>query len=187
MLTATDDIDILVSMWSNLFSAIIEKHAPMTEMRVSETYCPWIDKDLKKLMQTRDKLKKAAVKRKSQILMDSYKQVRNKVNVRNIKLKRQYYTAKIAACQGNMKESWKAINEFLNKRSKSSNIDCLKQSGLVTIQKKEISNSMDNLFCSVGKDLADKINSTSNPLLAAGYEINKRRQTFHFMTIEGDE
>ena len=34
MLTATDNIDILVNLWSNLFSAIIEKHAPMTEMRV---------------------------------------------------------------------------------------------------------------------------------------------------------
>ena len=181
MLTATDDIDILVNLWSNLFSAIIEKHA---EMRVSETYCPWIDKDLKKLMQTRDKLKKAAVKRKSQILMDSYRHVRNKLNVLNIKLKRQYYTAKIAACQGNMKESWKAINEFLNKRSKSSNIDCLKQSGSVTIKKNEISNSMNNFFCSVGKDLADKINPTSNPLLVGDYEINKQKKTFHFMTIE---
>ena len=70
-----------------------------------ETYCPWINKDLKKLMQTRDKLKKVAVKRKSQVLMDAYKQVRNKVNVLNIKLKRQYYTAKIVACQGKMKES----------------------------------------------------------------------------------
>ena len=109
MLTETDDIDVLVSSWSNLFSLIIEKHAPMTVMRVSEKYCPWIDKDLKKLMQTRDKLKKAAAKRKSQFLMDSYRQVRNKVNVLKIQLKKQYYTNKISACQGNMKESWKTI------------------------------------------------------------------------------
>ena len=66
-------------------------------------------------MQTRDKLKKAAAKRKSQFLMDSYRQVRNKVNVLNIQLKKQYYTNKISACQGNMKESWKTINEILNK------------------------------------------------------------------------
>ena len=104
MLTETDDIDVLVSSWSNLFSLIIEKHAPMTVMRVSEKYCPWIDKDLKKLMQTRDELKKAAAKRKSQFLMDSYRQVRNKVNVLNIQLKKQYYTNKISACQGNMKD-----------------------------------------------------------------------------------
>ena len=107
----------------------------MTAMRVSEKYCPWIDKDLKKLMQTRDKLKKAAAKRKSQFLMDSYRQVRSGVNVLNIQLKKQYYTNKISACQGNMKESWKAINELLNKRSKSSNIDCLKESGSETVHK----------------------------------------------------
>ena len=129
MLTETDDIAVLVSSWSHLFSLIIEKHAPIIVMRVSEKYCPWIDKDLKKLMQTREKLKKAAAKRKSQFLMDSYRQVRNKVNVLNIQLKKQYYTNKISACQGNMKESWKAINEILNKRSKSSNIDCLKETG----------------------------------------------------------
>ena len=126
----------------------------MTVMRVSEKYCPWIDKDLKKLMQTRDKLKKVATKRKSQFLMDSYRQVRNKVNVLNIQLKKQYYTNKISACQGNMKESWKAINELLNKRSKSSNIDCLKESGSETVHKKDISNAMNNFFCSVGKDLS---------------------------------
>ena len=40
MLTGTDDIDVLVSNWSNLFSLIIEKHAPMTAMRVSEKYYP---------------------------------------------------------------------------------------------------------------------------------------------------
>ena len=38
MLTGTDDIDVLVSNWSNIFSLIIEKHAPMTAVRVSEKY-----------------------------------------------------------------------------------------------------------------------------------------------------
>ena len=128
MVIQTDDIDVLVNNWSKLFSLIIEKHAPITKMRVSEKYCPWIDHDLKKLMRTRDRLKKAAAKRKSSLLMDSYRHVRNKVNVLNIQLKKQYYTNKISACQGNMKESWKAINELLSKRSKSSNIDSLKES-----------------------------------------------------------
>ena len=58
------------------------------------------------------KLKKVASKRKSQFLMDAYRQVRNKVNSRNIQLKKQYFTNKISTCQGNMKESWKAVNEL---------------------------------------------------------------------------
>ena len=184
MFSETDDINALVNYWSSLFSLIIDKHAPITEMRVSEKYCPWIDKDLKALMQTRDKLKKAASKRKSQFLMDSYRQVRNKVNTMNSHLKKQYYTDKISSCQGNMKESWKTINELLNKRSKSSNIECLKDLGTETVHKKEISNVMNNFFCSVGKDLANKIAPVPNPLLSGDYEVNKDRAEFNFKTIE---
>ena len=44
-----------------------------------------------------------------------------------------------------MKESWKAINELLYKRSKSSSIDCLKESGTETLNKKDVSNAMTNL------------------------------------------
>ena len=119
--------------------------------------------------------------------MDSYRHVRNKVNVLNIQLKKQYYTNKISACQGNMKESWKAINELLSKRSKSSNIDCLKESGSETVQKEDISNAMNSFFCSVGKDLADKIDTAPNPLLSGDYEINKHKTIFHFRTIEVQE
>ena len=116
--------------------------------------------------------------------MDSYRQVRNKVNVLNIQLKKQYYTSKIPACQGNMKESWNAIIELLNKKSKSTNLNCLKESGLETFHKKDISNAMNSFFCTVGKDLADKIEPAPNPLLAGDYEINKPKATFHFRTIE---
>ena len=108
----------------------------MTVMRIPEKYYPRIDKDLKKLMQARDKLKKAAAKRKYQFLMDSNRKVRNKINVLNILPKKQYYTDEISACQGKMKESWRAINELLNKRSKSRNMDCLKASGSETVHKK---------------------------------------------------
>ena len=119
--------------------------------------------------------------------MDSYRHVRNKVNVLNIQLKKQYYTNKISACQGNVKESWKAINELLSKRSKSSNIDCLKESDSETVHKKDISNAMNNFFCSVGKDLADKIDPAPNPLLAGDYEINKYKTIFRVRTIEVQE
>ena len=157
MLVVTVDINLLVNRWSNLFSMIIEKHAPIVEMRDSEKYCPWIDKDLRDLMRTRDKLKKSAVKSKSPILMDSYREIRNKVTTLNIQLKKQYYTNRSSACKGNMTESWKVINELHNKRSKSSNIDCLKESGTESAHKQDISNVMNSFFCSIGKELAEKL------------------------------
>ena len=73
-------IDLVVQEWSKAFSSIIEKHAPMKTIRVSEKYCPWITTDLKKMIRSRDKLKKKAIKTGSPLLLASYKHLRNKVN-----------------------------------------------------------------------------------------------------------
>ena len=83
-----------------------------------------------------------------------------------------------------MKESWKTINELLNKRSKSSSIDSLKESGSETVHKKDIPDAMNSYFCFVGKDLADKISPIPNPLLSGDFEINNTKAKFHFKTIE---
>ena len=83
-----------------------------------------------------------------------------------------------------MKESWRTINELLNKRSKSSNIECLKDLGTETTHKNDISNAMNNFFCAVGKDLANKIAPGPNPLLSGDYELNKDKADFSFKTIE---
>ena len=153
MLTKTDDIDALVDHWTGIFSFTIDKHAPICEICVSEKYCPWIDKEHKGLMRIRDKLKKSAVKSKSSLIMDLYRQVRNKVSALNIRRKKEYYNNKISACKGNVKESWKTINELLNKRSKSSSIDSLTGSGSDTVPKEDISDIMNSYFSSVGKEL----------------------------------
>ena len=115
ILPETDDTNLLVNFWSEIFSLIIEEHAHLIEMGVSENYCPWIDKDLRDLMHTRDKLKKSAVKSKSPILMDSYRKNRNKVNALKVLLQKTHYTNRISACKGNMKESWTAIDELFNR------------------------------------------------------------------------
>ena len=80
-------------------------------------------KNLKKLMRTRDRLKKNAVKSQSSPLMRSYGKARNASNSLNNELKRKYYNDKITACKGDIKGSWRAINEIINKTSKSTNID----------------------------------------------------------------
>ena len=45
-----------------------------------------------------------------------------------------------------MEESWKTINEFLNKRSKSSNIDSLKEFGSGTVHRKDIPDATGHLL-----------------------------------------
>ena len=100
---------------------------------------------------------KAAIKSGSPLLLASYRNVRNKVNRLNIDLKRQYFTTKIQSPQGNMKETWKTLNQLMNKRPKSTNIDLLKQDGMNISNKKEITDTMNKYFCSVGKPLQRRL------------------------------
>ena len=52
-----DDVNDAVSEWTNKFSVILEKHAPLRQRRVTEKYCPWLTTEFKKLTRVRDKLK----------------------------------------------------------------------------------------------------------------------------------
>ena len=85
-----------MSNWSKLFSLVTEKHAPVQNMRVSDKYCPRVNADLRALIKSRDKLKLAACKNKSKLLISSYRQLRNKINSLNAKLKRQYSAARVS-------------------------------------------------------------------------------------------
>ena len=86
-----------------------------------------------------------------------------------------------------MKESWKTVNELLNKRSKSCNIDCLKDSGNAIVNKKDISNAMNNFFCTIGEKLANKIDAAPNPLLSGDFAGSDSSVRFQFRAIEVKE
>jgi len=134
-------------------------------------------------MRTTDGLKPAALKSKSKILMDAYRQARNRVNSLNIPLNRWHFSAKISECKGNMKESWKTVNELLNRRSKSSNIDCLKDSEHTFDHKKATSNSRNNFLCTIGEKLASKIDAVPNPLLSGEATVNNSSVKSQFSSI----
>ena len=77
--------------------------------------------------------------------------------------------------QGDMKESWKTINQLFNKRSKITNIESLKDDKSNDIVDKQ--ETMNKIFCSIGKDLAKNIKEKPNPLISGEYQINNEGKT----------
>ena len=63
-------------------------------------------------MQTRDRLKKAAVKSKISA------KVHNATNTINTQLKKKYYNEKITACKGDIEGAWREIKEWSSQQSK---------------------------------------------------------------------
>ena len=84
-----------------------------------------------------------------------------------------------------MKESWKTIKQIINKRSKSTNIDLLKDSGRDIVDMHEISNNTNSYFCSVVKDLASKTEDAPNPMLTGEphAHLNPDNRRFNFREI----
>ena len=180
----SDDVDSAVCQLSCTLSDIIEKHAPLRERRVTERFSPWITPELKQLLRARDKVKIKAVKAKSQLLMNAYKQMRCKANNLNRKLKREHFSSKIELNKGNIKETWKTINQLVNKRSKTTEISTIREGDRVISDPTEIADSMNQFFCSVGKDLSDKIANKENPLLTGNYGERKEDvEKFAFVPV----
>ena len=86
--------------------------------------------------------------------------------------------------KGNIKETWKTINQLVNKRSKTTDISTIREGDRVISDPTEIADSMNQFFCSVGKDLSDKIPNKENPLLTGNYgERKKDVEKFAFIPV----
>ena len=66
----------------------LDKHAPLMKRKGKNIYSPWVTQDFIHKRRIRDILKTKAVKMKSDILMEAYRNLRNHVNRENYKLKR---------------------------------------------------------------------------------------------------
>ena len=128
--------------------------------------------------------KKRAIRTKSELLIKSYKHVRNQVNKLNGQLKRGYLTHKIASCEGDLKNTWKTINNVLDKKSKTTNISSISIEGKHISSSAAIAESLNDFFCTIGDTLGGKIPRAKNPLLENDYEVNPQKTMFNFHVID---
>ena len=121
------------------------------------------------------------------ILMEAYRRLRNKVNNLNIRLKRAYFSNKISDSEGNLKETWIAINQLINKRSKTTIISSLTVEAKSITKNNEIADTMNDFFCNIGEKLSSNIPNTVNPLMNGDYSANSDSARFEFRMISPDD
>ena len=99
MLTKTDNINALVNHLTKI-SLLISTPRFAKCLSQKGTLLGLI-KDLRSYVNKRQ-ARKACCKSKSSLIMDSYRQIRYKVNSLNIQLKKEYYSNKISTCKGTL-------------------------------------------------------------------------------------
>ena len=90
------------------------------------------------------------------ILMQAYRQMRNRVNKLNLNLKRKFFTNKIASYNGDLKNTWKTINQVLNKKSLTTHIPSLEVEWKTVSGDTAIAESMNNFFVKLARPSVTK-------------------------------
>ena len=85
-----DDIDDRWGYWKSLFLKILNSHLPLRKVRMRSQTLPWISKDMRKLMRTRNTRCAMAKKSKKADGM-KYRRLRNQVAWELKKVKLQYF------------------------------------------------------------------------------------------------
>ena len=77
------------NVWKSFITETLNRHAPIRYQRTRRNSVPWITPRIKDLMRNRDYHKKRAIKHASQTHWESFKKLRNEVNIqmRNAKSK----------------------------------------------------------------------------------------------------
>ena len=101
-----------------------------------------------------------AVKHNSQYFNEAHKRQRNKVNKNVKESKSAYYKNSISCNKNNPKEMWKYINQLIGKKSKTTSITNIVNSGSSVENKQEIVNLFNEYFSKIGKILSEKVQIT---------------------------
>lgn len=133
------------------------------KIRLKKLYqTPWITKEILAARKLKNKLCKRFIYNPNDTNENNYKTSRNKFNKTKRLAKKSYYKGKFQESQGNIRQTWKLINEITNKKKQSSDLpDNFMKDGNVITEPNEIANNFNEYFVNVGPKLADKIPPSS--------------------------
>ncbi len=115
--------------WKEIFYQIADIHAPYWSRKIRNENCPWLNSDIVIYHSYhRDYFKERAVKLNSNTYHEAYKKCKNQVTKLIRSSKKYYYQTKLENSK-NSKDSWKYINELLNRKPKRTAVNQLQVDG----------------------------------------------------------
>ena len=114
----TDDAGEKVEHFNEKCLEILERHAPVRKRKVRNRQCPFLDKEIKKLMDEREQVHKVACESGAAIDWEHYRWCRNEVKRRLCDAERNYVQKEINDNQSSS-AMWKVIRNCIPTKEKS--------------------------------------------------------------------
>ena len=125
-------------LWKAFFLDILNKHAPIVDIKVKGNNIPYVTSELKSMIRQRDYLRAKANKTGSCILRQAYNQIKTKVSQKFYSSRKNYYTNKIEQHKDDMKNTWKILKHATGRTHKTVGIDKVSMEDIEVTDKKQI-------------------------------------------------
>ena len=114
----TDNANDMWLIWKTFFLDVLNKHAPIAQIKVQSSRLSYVASDLRKLTRQRDYQGGKANKTGSVYLRQAFNQLKTKVNQESYKARRNYHFKKIGQHKDDLKSRWKFIKHATDKKIK---------------------------------------------------------------------
>merc|ERR1712240_849706 len=173
-----------VSITLTIFNKLYEHYFPVKEQNLTRkgTYKPWINLSLISRMKIKDNLFKLS--KRNLIDRKIYTDFRNSLNTQIRNAKSEYYTNKFNENEGNVKETWKTINNTIKTKKKSKEVINLSKHD-IPIENKDVPNSFNNYFTGIANQLSAQLPTSKHR--ASSYLRDRVNNTFFMNPLEKDE
>lgn len=143
-LTEITDVEIALSHFVQLFSHICDSHAPIKKQTVRGIKAPWLDRELRHLIEERNQLRTAATVSGNVTDWDAYRSLRNKVTKINRSKKKLYYQSLLEENIDDSKKLWKILKEVMGKNKNGRNCTFIEVGDRFMTKPVDIANHFNN-------------------------------------------
>ena len=177
-------IENVFSQFLTIFTKLYEHYFPIKQLKLTRKgiYKPWINLSLITRMKIKDNLFKLS--KRNLIDRKTFTDFRNLLNTQIRNAKSEYYTNKFNDNEGNIKETWRTINDAIKSKRRSSNTIILKENDR-KIESKEVPNSFNNYFTGIAEKLTNQLPTSIHN--ASSYLKNRINNTFFMNPISKEE
>ena len=180
----SSDPNEMWTIWKNLFLEVLNKHAPLDNIKIKGRNLPYITSEIRQLARQRDYVREKANKTGSRYLRQAFQQIKHKVTYKIRQARSEYYSRRINENQGDIKGTWKVLKQAINKGPKMADISTVNYDSELVTDKNKIPEVFHDHFVGVGEKLAKDISPST--CSSSGYilKVNTNGSRFEFKLLK---
>ena len=183
----TDNANTAYDKFIKTFSTMLDKYTPFKRKRKfrNKSSLPWITRDIIKMINKKNRLYKKYMNKRTNQNKTKYKTLNNKVNKALRTAKKNYFSNQIENEKRNIKNTWKILNNALNKNQyKPCNTE-FNLDGRIINNPSEVSDHFNDFFINVGPNQASQI--PNNDIHFSTYMNNYNESSMFFSPTTEEE